>query len=195
MITMDRNNMDYNLDDLPDFEESDNENVEISNLSNNVEKRNELMIKLNRKLFLENDKDFKELQDVIDDIDKEHAIKLEKDIDLVQILDTKISDLKEHNAYLKRFKQNYSKTINKLPIKFIKEKITENSCSICLEDKTKIGENFIITTCFHVFHEECLKKSIMQNNSKCPLCRFELKQSFNKIVQININCKDVCSFN
>jgi hypothetical protein len=49
----------------------------------------------------------------------------------------------------------------------IKEHLDD--CSICLENIIN-EEHKKITTCNHIFHEECMAKWILQNNS-CPLCR------------------------
>ena len=58
-----------------------------------------------------------------------------------------------------------------IEIKF--ENISEppdDTCSICLEE-FKI-KNCVLTPCNHIYHENCIKVSL-QNNKKCPLCRFE----------------------
>jgi len=52
----------------------------------------------------------------------------------------------------------------------IKEHIDD--CSICLENIIN-EEHKKITTCNHIFHEECMAIWILQNNS-CPLCRKNL---------------------
>ncbi|KAJ9583041.1 hypothetical protein L9F63_022620 [Diploptera punctata] len=45
-------------------------------------------------------------------------------------------------------------------------------CSICLERIKPCTA--ISTTCGHIFHGECLKKSIKSSNNICPLCRWSL---------------------
>lgn len=169
------------------------DNLEVSDdETSNIFKRDNLLNNLSNKL--ENDNDLKELSNLVQDIDKNHYIKLEEEECKNNNLKREIKNLKEHNKNLNKFKTNYKHTITKLPTEIIKEKISNNKCSICLEDKTKIGKNILLTSCFHVFHEECLKES-MKTTSKCPLCRFDLNQSFYKEIQIDISFKDVSSFN
>lgn len=66
---------------------------------------------------------------------------------------------------------NNETTRPSIEIKF--EKISEppdDTCSICLEE-FKI-KSCVKTPCNHIYHENCIKVSI-QNNKKCPLCRFD----------------------
>lgn len=45
-------------------------------------------------------------------------------------------------------------------------------CSICLESIKPCTAT--ATTCAHIFHGECLKKSVVTNGNVCPLCRWPL---------------------
>ena len=54
----------------------------------------------------------------------------------------------------------------------LKEIGFENSCSIC-KNKFKIGEEWLLMPCKHLFHENCLMQWITKRNS-CPVCRYEL---------------------
>ena len=47
-------------------------------------------------------------------------------------------------------------------------------CPICLDDFTPL-KKVCATPCKHIFHFKCLRKYIIEtNNSKCPLCNFDL---------------------
>ena len=52
------------------------------------------------------------------------------------------------------------------------EKQTKILCSICLEELDS-KSNFVITSCNHSFHSDCLLKWL-NNNNNCPLCRNKL---------------------
>lgn len=92
---------------------------------------------------------------------------------------------KKEKKELKIFKKNYKKMIDNIPNKIIKELISENKCSICLEDNIQFDQTYIITSCFHIFHNNCLQES--QNfNKKCPLCRNNLTNSYYKKINFNI---------
>ena len=54
----------------------------------------------------------------------------------------------------------------------ISEKQPKISCSICLEELDS-KSNFVITSCNHSFHSDCLLKWL-NNNNNCPLCRNKL---------------------
>ena len=47
-------------------------------------------------------------------------------------------------------------------------------CVICL-DTVNHGK---ILTCFHVFHEECIRKWVCEVKAECPLCKNDLKKCF-----------------
>ena len=188
-------NHSVNLHEISDLRalSSDEDTIPEYNSNNNVEfnRQKQLIDKLKEKYKF--DGDISELSDLIIDADKIHCIKLEEEKEKRVILEQDAKYLIQDNKKLVNFKDNYLKTIENIPIDIIKEKISTNKCSICLEDKTKIGDNIILTSCFHVFHEKCLNES-MRINSKCPLCRFNLKQSFYKKIEVNITCKDIGSF-
>lgn len=81
-------------------------------------------------------------------------------------------------------------------IKIIKmNKVLPNQydCSICLSGL----DDYCITPCSHLFHEECLKKSTEISES-CPLCRKHMTHYYNnghiKIIQRPIIEEDLCYF-
>lgn len=52
---------------------------------------------------------------------------------------------------------------------------TDEICSICLEKMDDYNTNAICKLkCNHLFHINCIKKSIISNNYKCPNCRIQL---------------------
>ena len=79
-----------------------------------------------------------------------------------------------------------------IPLNVIKNIMGDDKCSICLENSCNFDNNFVITSCFHIFHEKCLLES-RQFNFKCPLCRNYLKHSFYKKFQLSIVTKGIDS--
>ena len=73
-------------------------------------------------------------------------------------------------------------TINNYPISKIKDinKLSEDKkrCTICLED-FKNNDDTIILPCIHIFHEECIKNWMKQNDS-CPICKYQIKTEINE---------------
>ena len=49
----------------------------------------------------------------------------------------------------------------------------KKKCTICLEDYAN-GDESIILPCIHLFHANCIK-TWMENNNTCPLCNNEIK--------------------
>jgi hypothetical protein len=121
-----------------------------------------------------------------DDDDRELLSNLEGNNDYVltqlrEKLDKDKKELKE----LRLYKKNFSKMINNIPNYVSKDIVKNNKCSICLEENYTFEKDYIITSCFHVFHEECLKNSF-RFNIKCPICRGSLENTFYKKFQIEI---------
>lgn len=80
----------------------------------------------------------------------------------------KFVNYKAKSAYNKIARQRNSKIMNPL-IKKTKSKyskpLTLFSCSV--------NDGFT-TQCGHTFHKKCLLKSLMINNTDCPMCRYNL---------------------
>jgi hypothetical protein len=49
---------------------------------------------------------------------------------------------------------------------------SQKNCSICLEEYKK-NDNINVLKCNHIFHNNCLKMWLLNNNT-CPLCRWSL---------------------
>ena len=90
---------------------------------------------------------------------------------------------------LERYDKNYLKTMESLPTKIIINLLRDNKCPICLSEADRIGET-VITSCFHVFHKECLNRA-MENNKKCPMCRHDLTFTYSKNVKIGIEKRTI----
>lgn len=135
------------------------------------------------------EEDFVKLKELVQDIDKQNEATKNKNM----YLKLKITNMEKDLNILEKYKENYLKTVKNIPLHLVKEKIINNKCSICLENENKIGENYVLTVCFHTFHEDCLIQAVNINN-KCPLCRTELKHSFYKKIQIDISDKEICYF-
>ena len=88
-----------------------------------------------------------------------------------------ISNFSEHN-----YSQNNYNSIPWLKkSKVTKDIIDKNeNCIICLE---KLDGEIHITKCGHVFHYECIEKSININGLDCPICRRNLKTGQEKAIQ------------
>jgi hypothetical protein len=64
---------------------------------------------------------------------------------------------------------------------FIKKYGKDCTCSICLET-IKLKEDINITKCNHIFHYECIEKSINEHGLDCPNCRSNLKDGSKKSI-------------
>jgi len=53
-----------------------------------------------------------------------------------------------------------------------KQNLEPPTCVVCVE-RIEIGKMGMFMPCGHIFHPDCLKPWLEQNNS-CPVCRFEL---------------------
>lgn len=59
-----------------------------------------------------------------------------------------------------------------------KENVDEygsKECNVCIESY-KEGDNLTRLPCNHVFHEECIKNWLCNENVKCPVCRSDTRQ-------------------
>jgi hypothetical protein len=64
---------------------------------------------------------------------------------------------------------------NKLNTTILDESILNNTqCTICLEN-LKLNEKLIILQCKHIFHRECIKYWLLNQSTKCPICRYEVR--------------------
>ncbi|KAK9689966.1 hypothetical protein RND81_09G094700 [Saponaria officinalis] len=66
----------------------------------------------------------------------------------------------------------YYRGLNKDAIKKASEKNEDEdgkNCAVCLED-FRNGEEVMLTTCKHMFHEECIVPWV-KSHGKCPVCR------------------------
>ena len=52
----------------------------------------------------------------------------------------------------------------------VEEVVDRNSCAICLSNYNADSSRAVLTTCGHLFHEECIKRHSDTDN-RCPLCR------------------------
>lgn len=67
---------------------------------------------------------------------------------------------------------------NKLNRITITEKNKENfnnNCNICL-DEFNVEDNIILLDCKHYFHVNCIEKWLMEQSTKCPVCRKSVKE-------------------
>ena len=108
----------------------------------------------------------------------------------VDDLEELLAENRKKKLELKHYKHNYQKLMENIPLNVIKKIMGDDKCSICLENSCNFDNNFVITSCFHTFHEKCLLES-RQINFKCPLCRNNLKHSFYKKFQLSIVTKGV----
>lgn len=64
---------------------------------------------------------------------------------------------------------------NKLNTTILDESVLNNTqCTICLEN-LKLDEKLIILQCKHIFHRECIKYWLLNQSTKCPICRYEVR--------------------
>ena len=73
------------------------------------------------------------------------------------------------NRATQKIQSHFRGSRSRRAVKFIKETINDNECSLCLEPMTK--KNITIASpCGHIFHTKCIKDAL-RHNKKCPLCR------------------------
>ena len=56
-----------------------------------------------------------------------------------------------------------------------------NECIICLSE-FEVGDSITTLPCVHIFHNECIK-NWLKNNNHCPICKFEI--TLNSIIRDN----------
>lgn len=72
-------------------------------------------------------------------------------------------------AATRKIQSHFRGSRSRRAVKFIKETININECSLCLEPMTK--KNITIALpCGHIFHTSCIKDAL-RHNKKCPMCR------------------------
>ncbi len=64
---------------------------------------------------------------------------------------------------------------DKLEHTHIQNTPTDNSCYICLEQQ-KPSEIVTKLPCKHMFHQSCIKSWLCNENVKCPVCRFDVRE-------------------
>ena len=110
----------------------------------------------------------------------------------IQNLESRLAEYELTNVELMeqndKFRENLSKLIESFPKKYFFKKIMENKCSICLEEY-KYGDKIAVTNCIHLFHKNCIDKSIEQNCMDCPNCRFKLTHSVFLYLNFNLEMK------
>ena len=70
-----------------------------------------------------------------------------------------------------------------LPCSILTEKKDgeNNECIICLSE-FEVGDSITTLPCVHIFHNECIK-NWLKNNNHCPICKFEI--TLNSIIRDN----------
>jgi hypothetical protein len=53
-------------------------------------------------------------------------------------------------------------------------KLNENICNVCLEPY-KLKDSYITLQCKHNFHDICIQKWLLNESTKCPICRYPCK--------------------
>lgn len=105
----------------------------------------------------------------------------------IQNLELRLREYEDTNIQLQdeneKLKENLSKLMLNLPKEFIFKKVLGDKCAICLEDY-KLNDDIAITNCLHVFHKNCIDRSIDSSNN-CPKCRFDMTGS----VFMYLKCK------
>ena len=109
--------------------------------------------------------------------------------DRIKTSDRQLTKLMVRNSKLEKYNKNYSKTMESIPSKVVLDLLKGNQCSICLTEADRLGET-VITSCFHIFHKECLDRA-KENNKKCPMCRHDLTFTYSKNISIGIEKKTV----
>ena len=63
-----------------------------------------------------------------------------------------------------------------------------HTCAICLEDLVIPSHNMCMTECSHIFHLNCLIRSL-EHNKTCPLCRADIpnEQQHNEVMEVSDN--------
>lgn len=110
-------------------------------------------------------------------------------------LENLLKENRKQKSELERYKRNYRNMMDNIPKNVVKNLVKrDRMCSICLEDSSEFDTNYILTSCFHIFHEKCIKESHSSLSTRCPLCRHDLKFSFYKKFQIDVKTNDTQFF-
>lgn len=117
-------------------------------------------------------------------------VNIEEDINSINSIFDKY---KKEKKELEKYKNNYERLMKYIPSIVSKDIIKNNKCAICLDDKINFEEVYYITSCFHIFHEKCIKEA--QNfNKRCPICRTDLRSSYYKKVKLSLDDRGVDEF-
>lgn len=112
--------------------------------------------------------------------------------DKIKNLETRLEEYEHSNIELMdendKLKENLTKLIKNYPKQFLFNKIMDDRCAICLEIY-KYGEEIALTNCLHLFHKDCIDKSIEQDCTDCPKCRFVLKNSVFLYMKFSLEIK------
>lgn len=117
----------------------------------------------------------------------------ESSLETIERLSNNLKKEEKEKRELKKYKESYKKMVSDIPRYIIKHICSHNKCSICLEEGIDFDNIYVITGCFHIFHEKCIKES-QHFNFRCPLCRNNLRNSFYKKVQLNISDMGIDNF-
>jgi hypothetical protein len=64
------------------------------------------------------------------------------------------------------------------------EKLEENiNCNICFDTKQTLTDIIIKLSCNHLFHINCIKQNLLNNEDVCPMCRKELTMCDKLIIE------------
>jgi len=88
--------------------------------------------------------------------------------DIINVIDLTDSPTPSTSSVLPNVSQPKSSSENQI-----------SGCSICLDTYVEIkdaGKTIVSTTCGHVFCDTCLKSSLKNNGSQCPVCRKKLRK-------------------
>lgn len=69
-------------------------------------------------------------------------------------------------------KVDYTKNLEKVPLKTLEDDLVDYDCVVCLEGLKK-GQEIYETSCKHRYHKECLANWFKEKNT-CPTCRTEI---------------------
>ena len=108
----------------------------------------------------------------------ENVNRISNEITLSDRVRNLLQRLGEINSHLNKSKKGLDKNIiDNMEISIIKdvEKLDadKKKCIICLEEYVN-GDNSIALPCIHIFHANCIKTWLKDNNS-CPICKNEIK--------------------
>lgn len=93
---------------------------------------------------------------------------------IVEILNVEVtprSELEDVKVVLTTDEFN---SLDKLDIQ--KDEYGNKECNVCIESY-KEGDKLTRLPCQHIFHEECIKNWLCNENVKCPICRSDTRQN------------------